>query len=404
MAVPGRRGRGVGAFSRTRGGCRRRSAVQGFRSSRPRPPRAVRAPPYPRPGARPAPDRYEAPPRGRRSAHPRHVVGLEEHSPAACGRPDRSRTRSSGRAWIPNGPASGNELYPSAATSPATPPMAYRRRPGAVASGFGVWGQSRSLQPLGAIGRAGASGVDCSAVLLSSAGDAFSTSSRASGDASPELPDRSAGVTAKRRQAAGSEQDRQHQDHNRVLVVHPKPSSSRYLQAAHPQLETPMSFWRPRAMPWQNSTCTVTSGEAGRRGKSVPRGRGLERTAPIGCDWRLGVASLPAIRQRPSLVTLCASQRRPGFICVLSSTNAAKVLGAHWDGSPWLVKWHARGQGFNLPQLHSSQQRRSKPELLVNVAASCAARPLEGSVEPRLGDLGPPVGPELVERVVDDLP
>jgi hypothetical protein len=31
-----------------------------------------------------------------------------------------------------------------------------------------------------------------------------------------------------------------------------------------------MSFWRPRAMPRQNSPYTVTSGERGRRGKSVP--------------------------------------------------------------------------------------------------------------------------------------
>jgi hypothetical protein len=34
----------------------------------------------------------------------------------------------------------------------------------------------------------------------------------------------------------------------------------------------------------------------------------------------------------------------------------------------------------------------------------CTARPLEGPVDTRLRDLGPPVGPELVERVLDDFP
>lgn len=50
-----------------------------------------------------------------------------------------------GSSVDPNGPATGNELYPSAATSPATPPMAYHRRPGAArrASAHGV-GRGRS--------------------------------------------------------------------------------------------------------------------------------------------------------------------------------------------------------------------------------------------------------------------
>jgi hypothetical protein len=111
--------------------------------------RAVRAPPYPRPGARRAPGRYPAPPRGRRSARPRHVDGLEERTrrlPAGAQTAhvrDRRVERGSQRA------GHGERAVPERGHQPRNATHGLPSPTRCCASGFGAWGRSRSLQPLG---------------------------------------------------------------------------------------------------------------------------------------------------------------------------------------------------------------------------------------------------------------
>src|SRR5919206_509561 len=120
---------------------------------------------------------------------------------------NRSLPRRPRMAW--GGPAEGRPratLTPASATaSAATPRTGCHLRAGAAACGFGVGSSARGAVVVGWRRRRRLLDI----VTL-----------RAFGDALPELPDPVADVAAKRRQAAGSKHDHQHQDHDQVLVVH----------------------------------------------------------------------------------------------------------------------------------------------------------------------------------------